>query len=216
MKPDGIIFDLDGTLWDSCRVVAESWADTLRRHYGAERVPSAEDARSIMGLTAEGIARRCFSQYGQRAMEVCLKCLEEENAYIARQSGDVYPGVEAMLQELSAKYPLFIVSNCQDGYIQCFFKATAFGKYFKDIECEGSSGMGKADNIRLICERNGLEAPLYIGDTAGDEKSAREAGCCFVHAAYGFGKAESPDAVLTSPCEFAALIRGMEEEKDNV
>ena len=98
MKPDGIIFDLDGTLWDSCRVVAESWADTLRRHYGAERVPSAEDARSIMGLTAEGIARRCFSQYGQRAMEVCLKCLEEENAYIARHSGDVYPGVEKMLQ----------------------------------------------------------------------------------------------------------------------
>ena len=30
MNIDGIIFDLDGTLWDSCRIVAESWGHTLR------------------------------------------------------------------------------------------------------------------------------------------------------------------------------------------
>ena len=213
MKTDGIIFDLDGTLWDSCRVVAESWALTLQRHYAAESWPTTADARSIMGMTAQGIADTCFSQYGERALEVCLKCLEEEPEYIGSHSGDVYPGVEAMLATLAERYPLYIVSNCQDGYIQCFFKATGFGKYIKDFECEGSTGLSKAGNIRLICQRHGLERPVYIGDTAGDERSAKAAGCFFVHAAYGFGAAEKPDIAVKSPAEFMNFI--LEQEKNN-
>lgn len=214
MKTDGIIFDLDGTLWDSCRVVAESWALTLQRSYGADTLPTTEDARSIMGLTAAGIAEKCFSHFGERAMEVCLKCMAEEIDYISEHSGDVYPGVEQLLQKLGESYPLFIVSNCQDGYIQCFFKATGFEKYIKDMECEGSSGLPKAENIRLICERNGLKAPIYVGDTAGDEKSARAAGCRFVHARYGFGQATAPDGVIDSPIELLKLISAMEENEN--
>lgn len=212
---DGVIFDLDGTLWDSCRVVAESWAGTLRRHYGAEQVPTTEDARSIMGMTAAGIAAKLFSRYGERAMEVCLHCMAEEIDYITEHSGDVFPGVEQTLSALSEKYPLFIVSNCQAGYIECFFKATGLGRYIKDKECEGSTGLNKAENIALICRRHGLKKPLYIGDTAGDEKSARAARCSFVHAAYGFGEVEAPDAVINSPAELLAVIPAM-EEKENV
>jgi phosphoglycolate phosphatase len=212
MKFDGIIFDLDGTLWDSCRVVADSWGESLRRNYGAVRVPGVEDVRGIMGMTAVGIAEKLFSHYGERAMEVCHRCMTEELEYISEHSGDVYPGVEDMLRLMSESYPLFIVSNCQNGYIQCFFKPTGFEKYIKDIECAGSSGLEKADNIRIIMARNGLKNPVYIGDTAGDEKSARSAGCCFVHAAYGFGRADAPDAVLRSPAQLSALIHSLEEE----
>lgn len=211
MGIDGIIFDLDGTLWDSCRVVAESWTQTLEKIGAAGHVISTEDAKSIMGLTAAGIADKLFSHYGDRADEVCRRCMEEEIDYISQHSGDVYPGVEEMFEKLGKKYPLFIVSNCQDGYIQCFFKATGFGKYIKDMECEGSSGLAKADNIRLICKRNGLRAPVYVGDTAGDEKSARSADCRFVHAAYGFGQVQTPDAVINSPLELLAVISAMEE-----
>ena len=212
MKFDGIIFDLDGTLWDSCRVVAESWAKTLREQYGAEKLPDTDDVKSIMGMTAVGIAEKLFSHYGDRAMELCHACMAEELNYLSEHSGDVYPGVETMLGTLGEKYPLFIVSNCQDGYIQCFFKATGFEKFIKDIECAGSSGLGKADNIRLIMARNGVKKAVYVGDTAGDEKAARDAGCSFIHAAYGFGQAEAPDAAAQSPAELEVLIHGMEEE----
>lgn len=212
MKIDGIIFDLDGTLWDSCRVVSESWGITLRRDYGAEHWPSPEEVSSIMGKTAEQIAQLLFSQYGERAMDIAVQCMLEENAYIAHNSGDLYPGVGEMFAALSEKYPLYIVSNCLDGYIQCFLSVTGFGRYIKDFECQGATGLGKADNIRLISERNNMEAPLYLGDTEGDESSARAAGCSFVHAAYGFGGAVAPDAVAQSPAEFVKIIERFEEE----
>lgn len=216
MAIDGIIFDLDGTLWDSCRVVAESWTQIMRKSYGEARIFTADDIKSIMGLTAPDIAKKLFSGYGDKALEICRGCMDEELVYLYEHSGDVYPGVEEMLSRLSKRWPLFIVSNCQDGYIQCFFGATGFDKYIKDIECEGVTGLGKADNIKLLCQRNGLAAPVYVGDTAGDERSAKAAGCCFIHAAYGFGTVQAPDAVLNSVAELPAVLELMEEENKNV
>lgn len=216
MAVDGIIFDLDGTLWDSCRVVAESWTRTMQQVYGSERVFTVDDIKAIMGLTATEIGAKLFPDHGDRAMELCLRCMDDELDYISDHSGDVYPGVEEMLSQLSRRWPLFIVSNCQDGYIQCFFGATGLGKYIKDIECEGATGLGKAENIKLICRRNGLESPVYVGDTAGDERSAKSAGCCFVHASYGFGTVQAPDAVIKSVAELPALLELMEEENKNV
>ena len=216
MAIDGIIFDLDGTLWDSCRVVAESWTQTMQQGCGSDRVFTVDDIKGVMGLTAADIAAKLFPNHGDDAMKLCLRCMDEELEYISEHSGDVYPGVEDMLSRLSQRWPLFIVSNCQDGYIQCFFGATGLGKYIKDIECEGATGLGKADNIKLICQRNGLENPVYVGDTAGDERSAKAAGCRFVHAAYGFGSVQAPDAVISSVAELPAALKLMEGENKHV
>ena len=104
MNIDGIIFDLDGTLWDSCRIVAESWGHTLRTKYGAQRVPTEAEVRSIMGMTVAQIAERLFSEYGERALEVCADCIHEENAYIAAHGGGKpYPGLEELFGRLSGR-----------------------------------------------------------------------------------------------------------------
>lgn len=209
---DGIIFDLDGTLWDSCRVVSESWGETLRRRFGIEKGPDAQAVRGIMGMTAAEITAALFSQYGARAAEICLACIHGENEYIAVHGGDVYPGVREMLETLSARLPLFIVSNCLDGYIECFLKSSGFALFFRDWLCEGATGLKKAGNIALIAERRGLNHPVYVGDTRMDEQSAREAGCPFIHAAYGFGESEAPDAVIRAPAELTGLIERLEGE----
>ena len=216
MNMDGIIFDLDGTLWDSCRIVAESWGHTLRTKYGAQSVPTAAETRSIMGLTVAQIAERLFSGYGERALEICTDCLREENAYIAAHGGGTpYPGLEELFGRLSGRCGLYIVSNCIDGYIQCFLGCTGLGGYIKDFECEGVTGVKKADNIALIARRNGLKRYIYVGDTASDEESAALAGCPFVHASYGFGTAKNPAAVIGAPLELLAVVDAMDKEDQN-
>ena len=118
--------------------------------------------------------------------------LVEENAYVAAHGGVLYPGVEQTLAALAARWPLFLVSNCQDGYIEAFFQAHGLGRYFTDYENPGRTGLPKADNIALVAERNGLRRPLYIGDTQGDYDAASKAGVPFLHAAYGFGRIDRP------------------------
>lgn len=212
MKTDGILFDLDGTLWDSCRVVSESWRRTLRTQYGVEDGPDPDAVRGIMGMTAQEIAAALFSGFGVRAEEVCRACIRGENDYLGEHGGTLYPGTAEMLRALSARAPLFIVSNCLDGYIQCFFQSSGLGECFTDFLSEGATGLPKAENIALLIARYGLEHPVYVGDTSSDENSARLSGCAFVHAAYGFGTADAPDASVNAPMELVALLGGEGEK----
>ena len=42
-------------------------------------------------------------------------------------------------------------------------------------------------------ERNGLKAPVYVGDTQGDFEACKAAGVPFVWVEYGFGKVDAGD-----------------------
>ena len=198
---DSIIFDLDGTLWDSTESVAKSWNITM----GFDFV-TAQDISGIMGKTSAEIANALFSQFEDKAREKCLACLAGECRDLPTLGGHIYPGVEDMLKTLAAKYPLFIVSNCEKGYIEAFLAYSGFDKYITGHLCEGDTGLNKADNISLIAKNYGLAAPVYVGDTRLDEESARKAGCAFIHAAYGFGTALSPDASVISAAHIADKI----------
>lgn len=162
-----------------------------------------------MGLPMDEIARRmfpiCLETEQQRLLE---ECCQVEHEVLEKRGGKLYPQVEETLQALSRKFPLFIVSNCEDGYIQCFFRSMGLEKYFKDIECFGATGLSKGENNKLIIRRNGLKQPVYVGDTQGDSQAARQAGIPFVFARYGFGDTEDYDTAID---HFAQLVELMEE-----
>ena len=52
----------------------------------------------------------------EKRMEVMAACMNYENQYLLDHPGTLYPNVQEVLSELSKKYELFIVSNCQSGY----------------------------------------------------------------------------------------------------
>lgn len=183
----GILFDLDGTLWDAGEGVVISWNRVMER-MGREERFTIEQLHSMMGKTMAEIAHIAFAQETpEEAERILAFCTDEENAYLAEHGGTLYEGVPATLKALREKgYFLGIVSNCQEGYIEAFLKAHHLESMFEDTENYGRTGQGKAHNIRLVVERNGLDA-LYVGDTMGDYDAAMGAGLPFIHAAYGYG-----------------------------
>lgn len=194
---DGVIFDLDGTLWDSLDGICLSWNRVL-----AEEAPALagrvtpEGLTACMGMLLPDIAARLLPELPpERLASVLERCCREENDYLAGRGGRLYPGVAETLPLLARERPLFIVSNCQDGYIEAFFAAHGLREFFRDWECPGRTGKPKGDNIRLVAARNGLSRPVYVGDTAGDFKAASAAGVPFIHAAYGFGAVEGVPAL---------------------
>lgn len=204
---DGIIFDLDGTMWDSCETVAASWQDTLRKYYDAEAVLTVEDISAIMGMTPEQIVDVLFSGYGDRASAVCRHIMDEEAGYISVHGGKLFPGLEETLKALAAEHPLFIVSNCQVGYIQAFLEFTGFGKYFADYIGQGATGLTKGENISLIVSRHKLTYPVYIGDTPSDKAAADAAACPFIFASYGFGNVPEAAYKIASLSELPNIIK---------
>lgn len=191
---DGLLFDLDGTLWDSVDEICLSWNCVLERR--APRLAglvTRENVTGCMGMLLPDIVKKLVPDMPQEEIRPLLdELLEVENAYIAEHGGVLYPQVPETLERLAAHYPLFIVSNCQAGYIEAFFQAHGLGKFFKDYENPGRTGKPKGDNIALVVQRNGLKKPLYIGDTQGDYNAAAAAGVPFLHAAYGFGHIDRP------------------------
>lgn len=194
---------MDGTLWDSSENVARSWDEVVSYETNHKLCVTVEDMKRVMGHTMTEIAEMLFSDLGEEGANLLMeKCCEYENEYLGRHGGILYPKVEETLKVLSQSYPLYIVSNCQDGYIEAFLKYYDFSRYFVDTECFGRTKKDKGSNISLLAARNGLEDAVYVGDIQGDYDSSRIAGIKFIHAAYGYGTIEESVPFIR---EFAEL-----------
>ena len=190
----GIIFDLDGTLWDSSQSVVNSWNEVLCKYPDAVRPASTEWMHRLMGKTMTDIENIFFDYLPEERRHALMQeCMEHENEYISKHGGVLFPKLSETLSLLHRDYHLSIVSNCQTGYIPAFFEAHGLGSYFDDYEEFGRTGLEKTDNIKLVVQRNKLDQAVYVGDTQGDFESTMMAGLPFIHAAYGFGTA--PDYV---------------------
>lgn len=200
----GIIFDMDGTLWDSAENVAESWNLAIRKSGIREKVVTAQDIQGVMGKTMDVIADILFAELPKEArMKLLDSCCAMENDYLREHGGVLYDKVPETMEKLRSQgYHLYIVSNCQKGYIEAFLDYYGLWEQVEDIECYGNNLKQKGENIRLVVMRNDLDAAVYVGDIQGDYDASRMAGVNFIHAAYGFG---TIDAQVSEIHAFAQL-----------
>ena len=203
-----VIFDLDGTLWNSAANVAASWNVVIEKEVGKEHTLTADDIMRYMGLTMTEIADRHFGFLPEKERyELSRHCEVYENDYITEHGGDLFDGVEetlAKLKDMGVK--MAVVSNCQEGYVKAFLDSMDMWKYFIDYEEWGRTMLLKADNIKLVMERNGADKGIYVGDIQKDSDAAHAAGVPCIYAAYGFGEISDGIATINSFDELPAVL----------
>lgn len=184
----GMIFDMDGTLWDSVDSVVVSWNAALRQ-MGEDVSVTREQIMGLMGSTMDVFAEKLFPHYTpEKGMQWIDTLGKIENEFLGKYGAALLGDVRKVFSRLREMgYGVYIVSNCQSGYIEGFLKYYALEDLVEDTECYGDTLKGKADNLKLLIERNHLDRYFYLGDTQGDLDACREAGVPFVFAAYGFG-----------------------------
>ena len=202
-----LIFDIDGTLWDSRQPVAIAWDHIIKQETGKSQGLNAENVSYLFGKPMDEIAALLFPEKTKdQQMALGRKCFDYETEYLAGDPGTLFPNVRQTLETLAKSYPLYIVSNCQCGYIEVFLKTMGLGKYIKDFLCFGQTQVPKNESIRLLMERNHLQDVVYVGDTSGDFDACQKADVPFIYASYGFGDIPDPPRQIGAIGELPALL----------
>lgn len=215
MKIDSIIFDLDGTLWNSTKTVADAWNEVLKE-LGIQKQMSEKDLLGLMGLQWPDIVKIHFKEYDKEVLERLKKRIDENELIRIREHGATpMPGMLSTIHSLKKKYRLFIVSNCQKGYVDVFLDLFDLWDDFEGFICAEATGLSKGENNKLLIEKYHLKAPVYIGDTKGDFESARVAQIPFIYASYGFGEIEEEEKMKRITClnELEELLEFMISEE---
>ena len=91
MKKQGIIFDMDGTLWDSAANVAESWNEAIRQDGRLNKALTETDIKGVMGKTMDVIAKLLFPEISEKEQETLLaECCRIENDYLREHGGVLF------------------------------------------------------------------------------------------------------------------------------
>ena len=190
MKTDGIILDIDGTLWNSTPIVAEAWNEIIEKRDDVPFRFTAKQLTQLFGRPLPVIADMVFPFLEEKERyDLMNECCEREHELLRASTQNIlYPGVAETMKALCKKIPLFIVSNCQQGYIELLMEKGGLGGLISDFDCFGNTGLPKGQTLRLLCERCNVRDAVYVGDTQGDMEASEQAGLPFVWAAYGFGK----------------------------
>ena len=207
MNCESLIFDIDGTLWDSRALVAEGFNIQLRREGLAHLCVTAEQLKTLFGKTMTEIADVMLASIPEdRRYGLMERCMETEHVYLRENECRIgYPGVKETLAELAKRYRLFIVSNSQKGYPEMCMEKLGLEAYFQGHMCFGDTGTSKGKTIRALMERHNIENCVYIGDTQGDYEATLEAGIPFIWASYGFGTPENCAARIDAIAELLNL-----------
>lgn len=204
----GIIFDLDGTMWDSLKQIVPAYNKVFSRYEDIKLHVTEDKLKKCMGKTITEIGEIFFPQMdNDRREKILNECTQQERIELKKNGGGtLYPGLKETLEKLKQGYGLYIVSNCEYGYIETFLECHKLGELFDDFEYVGRTGKPKADNIREIIRRNSLDRAAYVGDTQKDLDSADAAGVPFIYAAYGFGKVNRKTPTINSFEELPKVI----------
>jgi phosphoglycolate phosphatase len=208
-KPDSLIFDMDGTLWDAVDTYAGSWDIVFKERNMNRTMPRSELAKMV-GWEGKKVLETIMPDYDEETRQaVYARVNEVRRELLPKNGGILYEGVKEGLEQLAGKYQLYIVSNCATGVIRLFMDWAGINEHIIDEIAYGINYMPKNYNIKLLIEKHNLQTPVYVGDTDGDAEQSRLAGIPFVFVSYGFGETDNHDLRFDSFTDFTKYFMNL-------
>jgi len=180
-----ILFDLDGTLFDTRKDIANA-VNFARRRYSLPELP-LDQVTAMVGDGVPILAERAFGGTGVSLEEAVDSILEYYLAHPADESAP-YPGVKETLPRIE---PIkTIVSNKPENLVRELLNQHELDRYF-DFVAGGDTFPEKKPSpvsLRYILSRYsiGENDILVVGDHQPDIQMARTCGVRSVYCNYGF------------------------------
>lgn len=211
-----IVFDLDGTLIDSRRDLAESTNEMLAS-YGAPALP-IDDVAMMVGEGARKLVERALLASGLDAGEpdalARFRRIYDRRLLVHTKP---YDGVPDMLEQARAIGTLAVLTNKPDEPTRRLLDAFGLAPYFGRVIGGDSDHPRKPDPAglqALMTEYGSAPASTWlVGDSMIDVETARRAGTRMCVALYGFGHLRGElvlngsEATARTPAEVTTVLR---------
>jgi phosphoglycolate phosphatase len=212
-----VVFDLDGTLIDSRRDLADS-ANALLTACGCAAQPEEAIGRMV-GDGAATLVARAFAASGCPAPGDALpRFLALYGARLLTFTRP-YPGIVPVVAELAARLPIAVLTNKPLASTRRILEGLDLSQHFRPDLVVGGDGpfARKPDPASLLhlAATTGVlpEQTLLVGDSIIDWKTAHAAGTGVCLARYGFGFDEflnsclsAGDRVIDKPADLLRIL----------
>lgn len=139
---DGLLFDLDGTLWDSVDSICLSWNRVLAR-IAPQYAGQITRPRLIgcMGMLLPDIVKKLLPDLDWKDIQPLLDgLLKEENAHVARHGGILYPQVPETLELLARDSPCSSSATVRTATLRPSSRPTAWGSFSRTTRTPAAPG----------------------------------------------------------------------------
>lgn len=181
MKRIGVIFDLDGTLLDTLGDLTDAVNYTLQQ-YGLHTWTAA-DIRRFVGTGARRLIELACD--GKGDVDAILSAYKQYYDAHCQIKTAPYPHIPEVLETLSKKYPLAVVSNKPDAAVKLLC-ADFFPKLFARGETPDCPRKPAPDMLTKAMAELGVDDCIYVGDSEVDVITANNAGIPCVSVLWGF------------------------------
>jgi len=208
MSADLLVFDLDGTLVDSQRDLADA-VNATRAWMGLEPLPPVTVAQYV-GNGAPVLVQRALPDAGKedwsRGLDYFLQYYRDHML----DSTVLYPGVREALDQLHAeRIPLAVLTNKPIRFTLQMLEGLGIDLHFFRVYGGNSFPEKKPDpaGLNALVVESGADRArtIMVGDSAVDVDTARNAGVQACGVRWGF----QPETFVKSPPDF--LIDDMRE-----
>lgn len=189
-----LIFDLDGTLWETGDAYVYSYnktCDTLK--IPQENRRTGDSVKTFLGMKLEDLVKSIIP--GVEDKETLGKLLLMNVIEYLVQNPKTYgSNLYQLFAELAKEFELYIISNCPRPFLEAFYQVSGIKEFIT-----GDSTIEESNKTQAIARITGnyKEKALFVGDAPSDYDSiSNHAKVYFVFAAYGYKECNNYDFYL--------------------
>ena len=195
-----MVFDLDGTLVDSRRDLAQS-ANQLLEECGASPLPEQAIGRMVGDGAATLVARVFVAARLPQPGDALSRFLAIYNARLLRFTRP-YPGIPEVLATLQPRITLAVLTNKPLAATRTILDGLELSSYFDDRVVGGDGPFPRKPSPNglkhlIACAGVTPATSMLVGDSVIDWQTAHAAGAVSCMARYGFGFDGFPIEVLS-------------------
>lgn len=204
-----LLFDLDGTIFDTFQGITRSFAYALD-YYGIH-IDDLKELSPVIGPPLYDCFVSMFGFDHQKALDAVAKYRERYNVKFIEESR-LYPGIKEVLEKLSNEgFSLVLATSKPEHFAVDLLKHYHIFKYFTFVGCASLDKSRDTKNkvLEYIIQELGIEdksQAVMIGDRKFDLLGAASFGIDAIGVHYGF----APQGELEN-CPHVYLAKNVEE-----